>query len=89
VTVKFGISMRDEVHAAANTAAAADGVPLSTFIDRAVAREIYRRQVAEHNAMVRDAGRHPDQLRDRAAARRARHQEWKKARADHGQDDTV
>lgn len=78
--------MRDDVHAAARGAAAAEGVPLSTFIDRAVAREIYRRHVAEHNAMLRDAGRaDPDELHATAAARRARHREWRNAQARPGE----
>lgn len=81
--------MRDEVHAAARSAAAAEGVPLSTFIDHAVAREIYRRQVAEHNAMLRNAGTDPDELRARAMARRARHQEWKDAHARPSDGDTA
>jgi hypothetical protein len=91
VTVKFGISMRDEIHAAASTAAAAEGVPLSTFIDRVVGREIYRRQVAEHNAMLRDAhAADPGELHARVEARRARHRQWKAvARDDHGEGDPV
>ncbi|MGH3889326.1 MAG: hypothetical protein ACRDSZ_22665 [Pseudonocardiaceae bacterium] len=55
MTVKLGISLSDQTHAAIAAAAKAEGLPLSTFVDRVLAREIFRRGVDDHNDMLHEA----------------------------------
>ncbi len=78
MTAKLGISLSDATHTAAVSAAADEGLPLSAFIDRVLARELFRRGVSDHNAMLREAGlADPEQLRAKTAALRTQHEEWK------------
>ncbi len=78
MTVKLGVSLSDATHGAAVSAAAHEGLPLSTFIDQVLARELFRRGVSDHNAMLREAGlADPKRLRTKAAALRTHHEEWK------------
>jgi len=80
VTVKLGISLSDETHTAVAAAAKAEGLPLSTFVDRVLAREIFRRGVDDHNDMLREAGlADPDYLRTKIDARQQFLGEWKAA----------
>jgi hypothetical protein len=80
MTVKLGISLSDQTHAAAVAAAAAEGLALSTFIDRTLARELFRRGVDDHNVMLRQAGlAEPDELNAKVAARQRAIDEWKVA----------
>ncbi|MGQ0573270.1 MAG: hypothetical protein ACT4RN_03580 [Pseudonocardia sp.] len=80
MTVKLGISLSDDTHRRAVEAARADGLPLSTFIDRVLARELYRRGVDDHNAMLREAGlADPDKLQAKVEARQRMIDEWKLA----------
>lgn len=80
MTVKLGISLSDETHQAAVTAAKAEGLHLSTFIDRVLARELYRRGVDDHNDMLREAGlAEPDLLRAKVTERQRAIDEWKAA----------
>lgn len=80
MTVKLGISLSDETHRAAVAAAQAEGLALSTFVDRVLARELFRRGVDDHNAMVRQAGlAEPDLLRVKVAERQRAIGEWKAA----------
>lgn len=78
MTVKLGISLSDETHAAAVAAARADGLALSTFVDRVLARELYRRGIDDHNAMLHAAGlADPEQLSAKVDARQRAIAEWK------------
>jgi hypothetical protein len=80
MTVKFGISLSDETHAAVVAAAREAGLPLSTYIERLLAREIFRRGVDDHNAMLREAGfADPGGLQQRVEARQRDIDEWKGA----------
>lgn len=80
MTVKLGISLSDDTHQGAVAAAEADGLPLSTFVDRVLARELYRRGLDDHNAMLREAGlADPDQLARKVDARQLALAEWKAA----------
>ncbi|MGH3897413.1 MAG: hypothetical protein ACRDTA_04005 [Pseudonocardiaceae bacterium] len=80
MTIKLGISLSDETHAAIAAAAKAEDLPLSTFIDRVLAREIFRRGVDDHNNMLHEAGlADPDHLRTRIDARQQSIGEWKAA----------
>ncbi len=85
MTVKLGISLSDETHAAVAAAAKAEGLPLSTFVDptfvdQVLAREIFRRGVDDHNDMLREAGlADPDRLRSRIDARQQSLGAWKAA----------
>lgn len=80
MTVKLGISLSDDTHAAAVAAAEADGLALSTFVDRVLARELYRRSVEDHNQMLREAGlADPDRLARKVDARQRAIAEWKAA----------
>jgi hypothetical protein len=80
MTVKFGISLSDETHAAVVAAAREAGLPLSSFIDRVLAREIFRRGVDDHNAMLREAGlADTAELQQRVEARQRDIDEWKGA----------
>lgn len=80
MTVKLGISLSDETHAAIAAAAKAEDLPLSTFVDRVLAREIFRRGVDDHNDMLREAGlADPDRLRTRIDARQQSISDWKSA----------
>ena len=77
-TVKLGMSLSDETHHAA--AAKAEGLALSAFVDRVLARELFRRGVDDHNEMVRQAGLvEPDLLRGKVAERQRAIGEWKAA----------
>ncbi len=81
MTIKLGISLSDETHSAAVAAAEADGLALSTYVDRVLARELYRRGVADHNRMLREAGlADPDRLTEKVDARQHATTEWKAAR---------
>ncbi|MGH4015843.1 MAG: hypothetical protein ACRDSL_18360 [Pseudonocardiaceae bacterium] len=81
MTAKLGISLSDETHAAIAAAAKAEGLPLSTFVDRVLAQEIFRRGVDDHNDMLREAClADPDRLRTRIDARQQSIGEWKAAR---------
>jgi hypothetical protein len=80
MTVKLGVSLSDETHAAVAAAAKAEGLPLSTFVDRVLAREIFRRGADDHNDMLREAGlADPDHLRTRINARQQSLGAWKVA----------
>ncbi|MGH3932864.1 MAG: hypothetical protein ACRDTF_23150 [Pseudonocardiaceae bacterium] len=80
MTVKIGISLSDATHTAVAAAAKAEGLPLSTFVDRILAREIFRRGIDDHNDMLREAGlADPDYLRTRIDARQQSLGEWKAA----------
>ncbi|HEY2765233.1 MAG TPA: hypothetical protein VGJ13_14685 [Pseudonocardiaceae bacterium] len=80
MTVKLGISLSDETHAAIAAAAKAENLPLSTFVDRVLAREMFRRGVDDHNDMLREAGiADPNHLRARVDARQQSIGEWKTA----------
>lgn len=80
MTVKLGISLSDETHHAAVAAAKAEGLALSAFIDRVLARELFRCGIDDHNEMVRQAGlAEPDLLRVKVAQRQRAIGEWKVA----------
>jgi len=80
MTVKLGISLSDETHHAAVAAAKAEGLALSAFVDRVLARELFRRGVDDHNEMVRQADlAEPDLLRVQVTERQRAIGEWKAA----------
>lgn len=80
MTVELGGSLSDETHRGAVATAKAEGLALSTFVDRVLARELIRRGVDDHNEMPRQAGlADPHQLRAKVTARQQAIADWKSA----------
>lgn len=76
MTVKIGISLPDETHAAAVAALERLGGSMSGLIDSALRSELARRGAVDHANMLRQADDH-ERLRRRTLARRHALRQWK------------
>lgn len=76
MTIKIGISLPEETHARAQEHARSTGSTLSGLIDAALKAELTRRDLADHVAMLTEAG-DAEGLHDRARGRARWQSAWK------------